>query len=204
MPQIVRTSRRERLLSVPRTTSIRGSPGPTTTPMHAARTSTIPPRGPAGILSTMTMHSLSLLLRRTSLRAGQAPRAAHTTTTPHLPPISLSALTVGLAAYTRTRLSILIRLLLVAASLAEHPRRTLARASLLRKSPPLDLKHPPAACRPRSVQFLSSRRRLILSLGRPCAACGKAMQGAFVRALGAVYHLQCFKCMVSITCSCHP
>ncbi|TBU30656.1 RhoGAP-domain-containing protein [Dichomitus squalens] len=29
----------------------------------------------------------------------------------------------------------------------------------------------------------------------PCAACGKAMQGAFVRALGAVYHLQCFKCM---------
>ncbi|KAH9945713.1 RhoGAP-domain-containing protein [Amylocystis lapponica] len=29
----------------------------------------------------------------------------------------------------------------------------------------------------------------------PCAACGKAMQGAFVRALGTVYHLQCFKCM---------
>ncbi|CCM02430.1 uncharacterized protein FIBRA_04529 [Fibroporia radiculosa] len=29
----------------------------------------------------------------------------------------------------------------------------------------------------------------------PCSACGKAMQGAFVRALGTVYHLQCFKCM---------
>ncbi|PCH44221.1 RhoGAP-domain-containing protein [Wolfiporia cocos MD-104 SS10] len=29
----------------------------------------------------------------------------------------------------------------------------------------------------------------------PCAACGKAMQGAFVRALGTMYHLQCFKCM---------
>ncbi|EMD39064.1 hypothetical protein CERSUDRAFT_112758 [Gelatoporia subvermispora B] len=29
----------------------------------------------------------------------------------------------------------------------------------------------------------------------PCFACGKAMQGAFVRALGTVYHLQCFKCL---------
>ncbi|KZT65621.1 RhoGAP-domain-containing protein [Daedalea quercina L-15889] len=29
----------------------------------------------------------------------------------------------------------------------------------------------------------------------PCSACGKAMQGAFVRALGTVYHLNCFKCM---------
>ncbi|KAF9054366.1 hypothetical protein BJ165DRAFT_1438295 [Panaeolus papilionaceus] len=28
-----------------------------------------------------------------------------------------------------------------------------------------------------------------------CSACGKAMQGPFVRALGAVYHLNCFKCM---------
>ncbi|THH30725.1 hypothetical protein EUX98_g3482 [Antrodiella citrinella] len=28
-----------------------------------------------------------------------------------------------------------------------------------------------------------------------CSACGKVMQGAFVRALGAVYHLNCFKCM---------
>ncbi|KZT27852.1 RhoGAP-domain-containing protein [Neolentinus lepideus HHB14362 ss-1] len=28
-----------------------------------------------------------------------------------------------------------------------------------------------------------------------CAACGKPMQGAFVRALGTVYHLNCFKCM---------
>ena len=35
-------------------------------------------------------------------------------------------------------------------------------------------------------------------LGRPCSACGKAMQGAFVRALGTVYHLNCFKCMVSL------
>ena len=34
--------------------------------------------------------------------------------------------------------------------------------------------------------------------GRPCSACGKAMQGAFVRALGTVYHLNCFKCMVSL------
>ncbi|PPQ65483.1 hypothetical protein CVT26_000123 [Gymnopilus dilepis] len=28
-----------------------------------------------------------------------------------------------------------------------------------------------------------------------CSACGKPMQGPFVRALGAVYHLNCFKCM---------
>lgn len=33
-------------------------------------------------------------------------------------------------------------------------------------------------------------------LCRSCSACGKTMQGAFVRALGAVYHLNCFKCMV--------
>ncbi|KAH7914849.1 hypothetical protein BJ138DRAFT_1123196 [Hygrophoropsis aurantiaca] len=29
----------------------------------------------------------------------------------------------------------------------------------------------------------------------PCTACGNSMQGAFVRALGTVYHLTCFKCM---------
>ncbi|KDQ61765.1 hypothetical protein JAAARDRAFT_122743 [Jaapia argillacea MUCL 33604] len=29
----------------------------------------------------------------------------------------------------------------------------------------------------------------------PCSACGKPMMGAFVRALGTVYHLNCFKCM---------
>ncbi|KAF8892087.1 hypothetical protein BD779DRAFT_1510773 [Infundibulicybe gibba] len=28
-----------------------------------------------------------------------------------------------------------------------------------------------------------------------CSACGKTMQGPFVRALGAVFHLNCFKCM---------
>ncbi|CAA7267418.1 unnamed protein product [Cyclocybe aegerita] len=28
-----------------------------------------------------------------------------------------------------------------------------------------------------------------------CSACGKPMQGPFVRALGAVFHLNCFKCM---------
>ncbi|KAJ7623307.1 LIM domain-containing protein [Roridomyces roridus] len=28
-----------------------------------------------------------------------------------------------------------------------------------------------------------------------CASCGKPMQGPFVRALGTVYHLNCFKCM---------
>jgi hypothetical protein len=31
---------------------------------------------------------------------------------------------------------------------------------------------------------------------RTCSACGKNMQGAFVRALGTVFHLNCFKCMV--------
>jgi len=31
-----------------------------------------------------------------------------------------------------------------------------------------------------------------------CSACEKSIQGAFVRALGTVYHLNCFKCMVGI------
>lgn len=38
---------------------------------------------------------------------------------------------------------------------------------------------------------------------RLCSACGRPLQGAFVRALGTVYHLQCFKCMVSIATSYH-
>ncbi|KAF9221327.1 RhoGAP-domain-containing protein [Gyrodon lividus] len=29
----------------------------------------------------------------------------------------------------------------------------------------------------------------------PCSACGLSMQGAFVRALGTVFHLNCFKCL---------
>ncbi|KAG6336047.1 hypothetical protein ID866_3046 [Astraeus odoratus] len=29
----------------------------------------------------------------------------------------------------------------------------------------------------------------------PCSACGGSMQGAFVRALGTVFHLNCFKCL---------
>ncbi|KAI6112638.1 hypothetical protein F5141DRAFT_1195407 [Pisolithus sp. B1] len=29
----------------------------------------------------------------------------------------------------------------------------------------------------------------------PCSACGNSMQGAFVRALGTVFHLNCFKCL---------
>lgn len=33
-----------------------------------------------------------------------------------------------------------------------------------------------------------------------CAACGKPMSGQFVRALGTVYHLDCFKCRVSRCC----
>jgi len=41
---------------------------------------------------------------------------------------------------------------------------------------------------------------LLTFFARSCYACGKAMQGPFVRALGTVYHLNCFKCMVrSIT-----
>ena len=39
---------------------------------------------------------------------------------------------------------------------------------------------------------------------RLCSACGKAMQGPFVRALGAVFHLNCFECLVrgplSVSC----
>jgi len=34
---------------------------------------------------------------------------------------------------------------------------------------------------------------------RTCSSCGQPMQGAFVRALGTVFHLNCFKCMVGIS-----
>ena len=40
---------------------------------------------------------------------------------------------------------------------------------------------------------------VLIFLFSTCSACGKPMQGPFVRALGAVFHLNCFKCMV-----CHP
>ena len=32
---------------------------------------------------------------------------------------------------------------------------------------------------------------------QPCSACGLPMSGQFVRALGSVYHLDCFRCRVS-------
>lgn len=31
-----------------------------------------------------------------------------------------------------------------------------------------------------------------------CAQCDQPMQGSFVRALGATYHLECFKCLVML------
>ena len=34
-----------------------------------------------------------------------------------------------------------------------------------------------------------------------CSACGNSMQGAFVCALGTVFHLNCFKCLVCVVCS---
>lgn len=47
------------------------------------------------------------------------------------------------------------------------------------------------------ILFLCCRCLTSHSRRRTCSACGKVMQGAFVRALGAVYHLNCFKCMVN-------
>lgn len=38
---------------------------------------------------------------------------------------------------------------------------------------------------------------------QPCSACGLPMTGQFVRALGAVYHLDCFRCKVSNPSSRH-
>lgn len=35
------------------------------------------------------------------------------------------------------------------------------------------------------------------SRGSMCAKCGLPMTGQFVRALGTVYHLDCFRCQVS-------
>lgn len=35
---------------------------------------------------------------------------------------------------------------------------------------------------------------------QPCSACGLAMSGQFVRALGSVYHLDCFRCKVRFSC----
>lgn len=34
---------------------------------------------------------------------------------------------------------------------------------------------------------------------QPCSACGLPMSGQFVRALGSVYHLDCFRCRVGVT-----
>ena len=34
---------------------------------------------------------------------------------------------------------------------------------------------------------------------QPCSACGLPMSGQFVRALGSVYHLDCFRCRVCVT-----
>jgi hypothetical protein len=46
--------------------------------------------------------------------------------------------------------------------------------------------------------------RLLCSFSRLCSACSKAVQGPFVRALGAVFHLNCFKCLVRLLfVSCH-
>ena len=55
-----------------------------------------------------------------------------------------------------------------------------------------------------SAYVLFALMIFISSPSRACYACGKPMQGPFVRALGAVYHLNCFKCLVcySIALSC--
>ena len=37
---------------------------------------------------------------------------------------------------------------------------------------------------------------------RPCLSCAKSIQGPFVRALGSVYHLECFTCLVRPLLSC--
>ena len=45
--------------------------------------------------------------------------------------------------------------------------------------------------------FLSCVSSMVLiSPFRMCSACGKPIQGPFVRALGSVIHLNCFRCMV--------
>ncbi|SNX87419.1 related to GTPase-activating protein of the rho/rac family (LRG1 protein) [Melanopsichium pennsylvanicum] len=50
--------------------------------------------------------------------------------------------------------------------------------------------HKPAhPVQPASTSGTSSRRR-----DQTCQACGKVMTGQFVRALGSVYHLDCFRC----------
>ena len=57
-----------------------------------------------------------------------------------------------------------------------------------------------------NLLFFSFRKNttyLHILISRLCSACGKAMQGPFVRALGAVFHLNCFKCLVrplSVSC----
>lgn len=46
------------------------------------------------------------------------------------------------------------------------------------------------------ITFLRNIRISFFVTSSSCSACGKAMQGPFVRALGSVFHLNCFKCMV--------
>lgn len=71
-----------------------------------------------------------------------------------------------------------------------------------------DRKPPPTATSSTSASVVPSYVPLMLHpffpniflFLRNCSACGKAMQGPFVRALGTVFHLNCFKCMVRVFC----
>ncbi|KAI9464264.1 hypothetical protein F5148DRAFT_187508 [Russula earlei] len=64
-------------------------------------------------------------------------------------------------------------------------RRSVASASSRStSSSPTESRPPPSATSASSATLVSS-----------CSACALPMHGAFVRALGTVYHLQCFKCI---------
>ncbi|KAJ4000896.1 LIM domain-containing protein [Lentinula boryana] len=65
-------------------------------------------------------------------------------------------------------------------------RRSTASLSSTSSSSSLSGKPPPTT---------ASTSNSLVSASASCSSCGKAMQGPFVRALGTVFHLNCFKCL---------
>ncbi|KAK0218102.1 LIM domain-containing protein [Armillaria fumosa] len=70
-------------------------------------------------------------------------------------------------------------------------RRSVASFSSARSSSSTSERAPP----PSSSASSTTTSSTMVTVSATCSSCGKVMQGPFVRALGTVFHLNCFKCM---------
>lgn len=77
-------------------------------------------------------------------------------------------------------------------TLSERPRRRSVASQLSTHSDSSSSSAPNKAGGPLTSTSSTTSANLSSS---PCSACGNSMQGAFVRALGTVFHLNCFKCL---------